>query len=508
LFNLFLLRLILQNDNYFCPKELKYYYGIMVTMEQYDLIIVGAGPGGLTAAKYASEKGLKTIVFERGRNIGEKNCSGTALSPKCFRDFPYLKKDFDTGRISRTAISHFINENLVEESFFGFSASSRLGRYEEAKSFLTLNVYRSEFDPYLSGLALNAGSIIKTSTLIVDLLYDENNKICGVIDENGNKYKGIVIGADGVTSIIAKKAGIRDKWEHDELTLMLTIEYKANTNLIDRIFDDCALHYWFSPKFPVGYSFFHADGIHIGLGQFVNKFEKNAKSYLQDFLKVKSLKKQIELVQGVPREIQAHLLTFLKRPKRTWLENLMLIGDAAGFPCPVEAEGIYYAMLSGNLAAQTAIEAISSNNFKGFKLYEELWKKSPIGEEFEAGPEIYEFIRAGPFSMEAAKWLVPFLNDLLYSIFNVADSHLYNLKLLIPRIMKYPQLLRFIFNYIFPASIPITENIIKEKINEFLPNYLPKILINLNQNIFDKIKSIREKLTEFSYNFIKSYYKN
>ncbi|MHA1830175.1 MAG: hypothetical protein ACTSWR_01425, partial [Candidatus Helarchaeota archaeon] len=98
--------------------------------------------------------------------------------------------------------------------------------------------------------------------------------------------------------------------------------------------------------------------------------------------------------------------------------------------------------------------------------------------------------------------------DLLYSIFNVADSHLYNLKLLIPRIMKYSQLLRLIFNYIFPTSIPITENIIKEKINELLPNYLPKILINLNQNIFDKIKSIREKLTEFSYNFIKSYYKN
>ncbi|TET55993.1 MAG: FAD-binding protein, partial [Promethearchaeota archaeon] len=45
-------------------------------MKKYDLIIVGAGPGGSVAAKTGAENGLKTIFFERGRKPGEKNSSG------------------------------------------------------------------------------------------------------------------------------------------------------------------------------------------------------------------------------------------------------------------------------------------------------------------------------------------------------------------------------------------------------------------------------------------------
>ncbi|MHA1270320.1 MAG: FAD-dependent monooxygenase [Candidatus Helarchaeota archaeon] len=474
-------------------------------MKEYDLIIVGAGPGGSTAAKYAADLGLKTILFEMGRRPGEKNCSGTALSTKVFRDFPYIKKDFETGRISRFAITHFINKELIEESFFGFSASSRLGRYKEAKEFLTLNLYRSEFDPYLCDLAVNSGAELRTSTLITDLLKDENGNIIGAIDEHGEKYKGIVIGADGVTSTVARKSGLRTRWQPDELTLMLTVEYEADENLIDKYFEDQALHYWFSPEFPVGYSFFHKAGIHVGLGLFVNEFKKHSISYLNKFLQVRNVKKQIEIVNGKGREFQAHLLTFVKRPRKTWKNGVMLIGDAAGFPCPAEAEGIYYAMLSGKLAAEVASIAISNNDFNDFKSYEYAWLNSPIGEEFEAGPEIYEFIRAGPFSMKASEWIVPFLNDLLFSILNVSDSHIYNLRFLIPRLLKYPKFISFFIHYITPAIFPITEHFIKEKINQILPNYLPKILLDKAINSINSIKSIRERLFKLVNSFFKEF---
>ena len=56
-------------------------------MKSYDLIIVGAGPGGSVAAKISAESGLKTIFFERGRKPGEKNSSGCGLGPRMFRDF-------------------------------------------------------------------------------------------------------------------------------------------------------------------------------------------------------------------------------------------------------------------------------------------------------------------------------------------------------------------------------------------------------------------------------------
>ena len=60
-------------------------------MKKYDLIVVGGGPGGSVAAKTAAESGLKTIFFERGTVPGEKNVSGTGLSPKCFRDFDFMR---------------------------------------------------------------------------------------------------------------------------------------------------------------------------------------------------------------------------------------------------------------------------------------------------------------------------------------------------------------------------------------------------------------------------------
>ena len=51
-------------------------------MNTYDLIIVGAGPGGSVTAKIAAENGLKTVFFERGRKPGEKNSSGCGLGPR------------------------------------------------------------------------------------------------------------------------------------------------------------------------------------------------------------------------------------------------------------------------------------------------------------------------------------------------------------------------------------------------------------------------------------------
>jgi flavin-dependent dehydrogenase len=66
-------------------------------------------------------------------------------------------------------------------------------------------------------------------------------------------------------------------------------------------------------------------------------------------------------VEGHPREFQAHLLPFVKEPVRTYSrDGVLLIGDAAGFPCPLEAEGIYYAMLSGKIAVEIGEKFISS----------------------------------------------------------------------------------------------------------------------------------------------------
>lgn len=474
-------------------------------MSDYDIIIVGAGPGGSTAAKYAAEKGLKAIMFERSAIPGQKNCSGTALSPKVFRDFKYLKPDLGLSsvRISKMATAHLIDENLEEKTFFGFSASS-MAKYPEARDFLTVNAYRAELDPYLADLAVNSGAELKTSSKITDVLRGNDGRIIGVIDENKEKYYGkIVLGADGVISTIAEKSGLRKRWHQNDLTLMVTIDFEASKEKIDRVFANNALHYWFSAAFPVAYSFFHGTGVHVGLGHFINAWDKSPNYYLERFLQTPALKQQLELVEGKPREYQAHLLTFVQYPTHTYsTDGVLLIGDAAGFPCPLEAEGIYYAMLSGKIAVDVAEEYINTGEPAKLKSYEIQWQHSPIGEEFELGTEIYHFIRKIPFSMEAAKWLVPFINNLIYSLVNVGESHTYNLANFAPNLINDYRVLPLILKYIAPAIPPLTERYIENQVNKKLISFIPDSVKPYILRFNSRWKAIKRKLSEFVYRII------
>ena len=84
-----------------------------VRFGMYDLIIVGAGPGGSICGKFAAEAGLKVLILERGSYPGAKNASGCALSPKLWRDFDFMKDlNLPSQRTVRVHTSHFINENL------------------------------------------------------------------------------------------------------------------------------------------------------------------------------------------------------------------------------------------------------------------------------------------------------------------------------------------------------------------------------------------------------------
>ena len=193
-------------------------------MNEYDIIVVGGGPGGSMAAKCAAEKGLKTVFFERGRKPGEKNSSGCGLGPRMWRKWPDMMKTLTPDKCPSLRAGKYARNYLVdadgEVSAMILARPTKSVTYEPAKSWITMNCYRSEFDPWIADLATNAGAELICSTLIVDLI-KEDGKVSGVIDEKGEKYKApIVIGADGAISTVAKKAGLRDKWFHDHITLV------------------------------------------------------------------------------------------------------------------------------------------------------------------------------------------------------------------------------------------------------------------------------------------------
>ncbi len=459
-------------------------------MKNYDLIIVGAGPGGSVAAKTAAENGLKTIFFERGRKPGEKNSSGCGLGPRMFRDFPKLMKeltpeDCPSMRAGAAARNYFINSDDIVSGYIMARPTESVS-YEPAKSWITMNVYRSEFDPWMAKFATEAGAELKTSTLIIDLL-KENGKICGVIDEKGEKYRApIVIGADGVISTVAQKSGLRNKWTQKQVTLVPQYDFQASPERIDDIMGDETLAVWWGSNFPASYQVFFNDGFHQGLGNWMNWWDKNPLYYLNRVINLKYYQRLLKILNAKTRELQAHLLPWLDYPINTYSDGIILIGDAGGFPCPLEAEGIYPAMVTGKIAAKVASEATSSGNFSKttLKKFDDEWQKTSIGEEFEAGFELWNIWKALPFSpKETMSWFVPMIMEILGGIFDWSQPHAFRVRQIISHIKSYmPKATPFIMAYVLPLLSKVFEDDLDKLMDpKKIMKVLPKLLDMLPQ---------------------------
>ncbi|MFX1418455.1 MAG: NAD(P)/FAD-dependent oxidoreductase [Promethearchaeota archaeon] len=459
-------------------------------MNNFDLIIVGAGPGGSLAAKTAAENGLKTIFFERGRKPGEKNSSGCGLGPRMFRDFPdimkYLTPDkCPSMRAGTASRNYFVNKDDVVAGYIMARPTESVS-YEPAKSWITMNVYRSEFDPWIAEFATNAGAELKSSTLIVDLL-KEDGKVCGVIDEHGEKYSApLVIGADGVISIVAQKSGLRKKWTQSQVTLVPQYDFHAPSKKIDDIMGDETLGIWWGATFPASYQVFFNDGFHQGLGNWMNWWDKNPLYYLNHVISLKYYQRLLNILEAKPRELQTHLLPWLDYPYNTHCDGVILIGDAGGFPCPLEAEGIYPAMVTGKIAAEVASDLIPSEDISkaNLKKFDEKWQKTSVGKEFESGYELWNIWKALPFSpKETMSWFVPMIMEILGGIFDWSQPHTLRVRQIIGHVRSYmPKATPFIMAYVFPLLTKVFEDDLDKLMDpKKIMKILPKLLDMLPQ---------------------------
>ncbi len=453
-------------------------------MNKYDIIIVGAGPGGSTAAKEAAEKGLKTVFFERGRKPGEKNSSGCGLGPRMWREFAIMKEltpeKCPSMRPGAAARNYFINEDDIVAGYVMARPTESVS-YEPAKSWITMNIYRSEFDPWIAEFAVNAGAELKNSTLIVDLIKKEG-KVCGVVDDKGEKHEApIVIGADGVISTVAKQSGLRAKWAHEQVTLVPQYDFQAPPNKIDDIMGDEALAVWWSSTFPASYQVFFHDGFHQGLGNWMSWWDKNPLYYLNRVINLKYYQRLLRILEAKPRELQSHLLPWMNYPYNTHADGVILIGDAGGFPCPLEAEGIYPAMVTGRIAAEIAVDAITSGDTskKFLSKFDDMWQKTSVGEDFEAGKELSEIWRALPFSpKETMSWFVPLFMEAMGGIYDWSQPHAKRLRQIATHIKSYmPKAMPFIMKYVFPLISKVFEDDLDKIMDpQKLVTAIPKII--------------------------------
>nr|MDO8114475.1 FAD-dependent oxidoreductase [Candidatus Sigynarchaeota archaeon] len=470
----------------------------------FDIIVVGAGPAGLSCGIHAAEKGLKVLVLERAEAIGDKNSSGCALSPKCWRDFLFMSRLIDEvpHRATTLATMHFIDDQRRETSSISYSASKRFAAYQAAKDFLTMNVYRKDLDTWLEKLAREKGAIIKTSATVT-AIKPAAEKVDGTIpckdvevNESVHYFAPLIIGSDGVFSQVCKSEGLQEKWRNNDLALMVTIDYQAAPSRIDEFYGDATLHYFYGANFPIGYVFFNHDGFHVGLGHYISWFTSHKISpsrVLEEFLSTPSVQRIIKIVEGKPREFQAHCVPFVSSPRQTHGDGFLVLGDAAGLICPLEAEGVYYAMVAGKSAAEVAVEARAARDYSYTRLskYGRLIKDGPIGREFISGEMWKEFIDTVPFNVGASGWVNQLLPDALFAALNVSEPHSETVD---KRAHERGMVLARI---IYPKVKKIASKPLVSVLDEFLMHYLDKLNISvLMKPLLESTRGMREKIIQ------------
>src|SRR6266853_3112808 len=207
----------------------------------------------------------------------------------------------------------------------------------------------------------------------------------------------MVLGCDGANSVVARSSGLRTGTVRNEyaIDMMEETPYR-NLNLAER--DRMYVYYGFQGHFGYGYVFPKATHINLGVGckldYYLSAFRGAHYPHHQAFVDG-LIAKRLLTGQSNRANFRAFPLPISGPLPRTYSERVLLCGDAGGFVNAFTAEGIYYAMVSGQLAAQAAINAVRANDFtsRGLSAYERDWKNE-IGLDLRESVSIQRLLLA------------------------------------------------------------------------------------------------------------------
>lgn len=288
---------------------------------QFDLLVVGAGPAGASAAAFAARNGLRVALIDKARFPRNKLCGG-GLTGRALR---YYQQAFGQ------AAPDVPMRRFDSIEFWAFGQD--LGTIQGAPPLQLTMRYDLDDALVAQAIALGARDFTGHRPTCID-------PEAGTVDLGHNcLHAPIIIAADGVNSALARQV-FGKAFDHDQIGFALEVEHPEpdpNANLrID--FGAAAWGY--------GWSFPKHTGTTIGLGG-VLRHNPDMKAALHTYLA------RLGVAEGA--NVQGQFLPFGAYRPHPSKHRVLFAGDAAGLVDPITGEGIAYAIRSGHMAAETAI---------------------------------------------------------------------------------------------------------------------------------------------------------
>jgi electron transfer flavoprotein-quinone oxidoreductase len=348
--------------------------------EKFDAIVVGAGPAGTSTALSLARRGFSVLLIERGEFPGAKNMFGGI-----FYRWPLaeLVPDF----AQSAPIERFITEyRLMMLSADSAVTISYRDRSFASPPFNSFTVLRSKFDKWFASKAQEAGVLLANSVTVEDLIR-EDGRVVGVRsgpNKEDEAYADVVVAADGVTSNLAVKAGLRGPLRPDQVAMGVKEIVEMSPELIDSRFNvkrnaGIATTILGSTRGKMGGGFIYTNDNSVSVGIVIllsHLMDLKMEPYviLDEFENHPLISPMLE--GGKRKEYSAHLIPeagYDSRP-RSYTDGLLLVGDAAFFCDLLYFECTNMAVASGMIAAEAIAKAKADRDFsaKSLRRYEQM----------------------------------------------------------------------------------------------------------------------------------------
>ncbi|OGK84720.1 MAG: hypothetical protein A2X53_09390 [Candidatus Rokubacteria bacterium GWA2_70_23] len=334
---------------------------------QHDVIVVGAGPGGATAAYELARRGLRVALFEQKALPRYKPCGG-CLSLKIDR---ILDLDFRP-----------VVERTVSGATFTFEGLDEVHvRSERPVAYM---VMRDRFDHFLTQQAQQAGAKVHEGVRVLDVT--ESAEGVHVTTDRGVHEAQYLVGADGANGIVARAVGLAPR-RRVAVCVEAEVATAAEASTTPR--DEVRIEFGAIP-FGYGWVFPKGDHLSIGVGGLRDKIG-NPRALYDEFLVDQDL---VDVITEEKR--RGYIIPVFAGGRDAIVgRRTLLVGDAAALVDPFLGEGIYYAIRSGQLAALAIGEALATRQPATLAGYAEL-VDGEIYREFRPARNLSFFLYAFP----------------------------------------------------------------------------------------------------------------
>ena len=345
--------------------------------KDWDVIIVGAGPGGNKTAQEFAKRGMKTLVIDRKQQIGPPKRCGEGLSLRWV-------KICDLELDPRWTLQEITHTTLIapngKEVTIDTSKTGQSGYIIE----------RSQWEKMEAEKAIRAGAKYMLKAMVNGLIIEDEHVKGVKVHRDGQQEEyrcKIVVAADGVDSLVARYAGLKTHMPLSECDAGYQYEMAGvpieNPHAMELYFGKDVAPRGYVWVFPKG-----KDVANVGIGIFGDS-TKTAKFYLDRWLdNHKERFKNASIT-----EINAGVIPVTHPVEKFYANGLLMVGDSAHMVNPIHGGGMGPALEAGMMAAEVGTDAIKAGDTSETRLkkYQDMWE-AKRGKEFKKILRVRHFV--------------------------------------------------------------------------------------------------------------------